>query len=326
MPKGRSLNDKLARLRALRGDPTAPAALRELRAALADASNFVVADAAELVGTAHVAELAPELAAAFDHFMVRPLQRDKTCRAKTAIAEALNLLEYTGEEVFWRGARHVQPEPVWGGTQDTAAGLRATCAFALVRNRAHGVMPFLVELLTDSEKPARVGAAQALAYAETEAAGLLLQLKARLGDPDPEVLSECFNGVLKLFPGDGVAFVAEFLDRPDPGVQEGAILALGDSRRREAFPILRTFHDRQPDPRLHEAIFMALALLRLPEAFDYLLDLVAKGTQPEAVAALAALALHRYDPRLRERVAAAVADRPELQSQFDKRFAAAGDS
>src|SRR5207244_9099657 len=134
--------------------------------------------------------------------------RDKMCRAKAAIAEALNLLEYTGEDVFWRGARHVQPEPVWGGTQDTAAGLRVTCAFALVRNRAQGVMPFLVDLLADPEKPARVGAAQALAYAETEAAGLLLRLKARLGDKEPEVLSECFNGVLKLSPAGGVAFVA----------------------------------------------------------------------------------------------------------------------
>src|SRR5438105_5117424 len=146
MPRGRSLNDKLARLRTLRKNAGALESVRELRAALADKSNLVVAEAAEIIGAGRVAELAPELVSAFDYFLVKPLQRDKMCRAKTALAEALNNLEYPGEDVFWRGARHVQPEPVWGGTQDTAAGLRVTCAFALVRNRARGVMAFLVAL------------------------------------------------------------------------------------------------------------------------------------------------------------------------------------
>src|SRR5205085_988538 len=122
----------------------------------------------------------------------------------------------------------------------------------------------LVDLLSDPEKPARIGAAQALAYSETEAAGLLLRLKARLGDEEPEVISECFNGILKLTPEDGVPFVAEFLESANIAVQEAAILALGDSRRREALEVLKAFWNRNADGRLQDAILMALALLRLP--------------------------------------------------------------
>ncbi len=324
MPKARSLADKLAKVRSLRGTATTAAGLKELRAALGDNSNLVVAEAAEIAGAALIADVTTELVAAFDYFMEDGEKRDKICRAKTAIAETLNKLDYSDEDFWWRGARYVQHEPVWGSSQDTAATLRVTCAFALVRNRAHGVQKYLVDLLTDSEKAARAGAAQALAYSETEAAGLLLRLKARLGDEEPEVISECFNGIIRLTPDDGVAFVAEFLDTAAVAIQEAAILALGDSRRQDALEVLKSYWDRNTNARLEETILMALALLRLPAAFDFLLGLVQEGKMPRAGAALAALALHRYDDKLREKVAAAVATsgREALQGQFEKRFRA----
>ncbi len=185
-------------------------------------------------------------------------------------------------------------------------------------------MSFLVDLLCDREKTARVGAAKALAYLDTEAAGLLLRLKARVGDHDPEVISECFNGLVKLSPTERVAFVAEFLRSADTAIQEAAVLALGDSRRREAFEVLRRFAEKQVDPRMQETVFMALSLLQLSEATEFLLAHVATGTDGEARAALAALALHRYDERVRERTAAAVAQsgRAALQATYEKRFRA----
>src|SRR6266849_228348 len=108
MAKARSLEDKLAKLRALRSAPASAQLLQELRTALADTSNFVVAEAAELAAKAHLVDLAPALIAAFDRFLENPLKRDKLCKAKTAIAEALNQLDYPEEEVFWRGARYIQ--------------------------------------------------------------------------------------------------------------------------------------------------------------------------------------------------------------------------
>jgi HEAT repeat protein len=237
----RSLEAKLARLRQLRDEPASPQLAQELRSALADGSNLVVAAAAEAVGQAGLLDLAPDLVAAFDRFLVDPVRTDKLCSAKTALALALDRLEYPHAAVFLRGIRHVQPEPAWGGSRDTAAPLRATCAFALARIDARGVLPLLVDLLTDPEKVARVGAAQALAYCGSEAAGLLLRLKARVGDKDPEVVAECLRGVLQLSAQEGVSFVAGFLRSADEAIAESAVLALGDSRRPEAFDALKAF-------------------------------------------------------------------------------------
>jgi HEAT repeat protein len=322
MARARSLEERLAKVRRLRGMAPSPAVLAELRAALDDPLNVVAAEAAAFVGSAQLMDLAPTLVAAFDHFLLNPLKSDKQCRAKIAIAEALNQLEFTEEDVFWRGARYMQLEPIWGSHQDTAAPLRVTCTFALVRLRAHGAMPLVVDLLNDPEKIARVGAAQALAYAESEAAALLLRLKARIGDREPDVIAECFAGLVKMALAEGVAFVSEFLDSDDVGVQEAAILALGDSRRPEAFEILKTFWDRQVDVQVQETVLMALALLRLPAAVDFLLALVSEGRRSVAEAAVSALALQRHDARVRERTAAAVAASGQnaLQAYFAERF------
>jgi HEAT repeat protein len=323
MAKARSSDAKLARLRELRGNSSSPQLLQALRNSLGDASNLVAAEAAEMAGKARLTELAPELVAAFERFLDNPAKKDKLCRAKVAIAEALNEMGFADESFYLRGVRYVQREPIWGGSQDTAAPLRVACAFGLVRLRHRGALPLLVDLLADPEKTARVGAVRALAYSGTEAAGLLLRLKARLGDAEPDVISECFGGILELVPEQGVAFVAEFLNAENEALQEAALLALGSSRQAAAFEVLRSFAEEHSG-ELQEVAHMALALLRLPVATDYLLALVAEKPPAVATTALAALAIHRHDPRVRERAAAASAAKGDttLRALFAKRFGA----
>src|SRR6266404_1411523 len=60
MAKPRSSEAKLARLRELRGQLSSPQMLEELRAALRDASNFVVEAAAEMAGEALLTDLASD--------------------------------------------------------------------------------------------------------------------------------------------------------------------------------------------------------------------------------------------------------------------------
>src|SRR4051812_38950661 len=108
MAKPRSVEAKLSLLRALRHEPASPELLEELRHALGDRSNLVVARAAEGVGERALGDLAPELAAAFDRFLVNPTETDKLCLAKTAIVEALNKVEHEDAAVFLKGIRHVQ--------------------------------------------------------------------------------------------------------------------------------------------------------------------------------------------------------------------------
>jgi HEAT repeat protein len=323
MAGARSSDAKLARLRQLRGDLSSPHLLEELRRALRDTSNLVAAEAAEIAGEARLVDLAPDLAQAFDRFLDNPVKKDKLCRAKIAIVEALNQLESTDEDFYLRGVRYVQLEPVWGGSRDTAVPVRVGCAFGLVRNRHRGVMPLLVDLLVDSEKGARAGAVQALGYSGTEVGALLLRLKARLGDPEPEVMSECFTGLLQLAPDEAVPFVAEFLSADQAAIQEAALLALGSSRRPEAFEVLKAFAETHSGD-LDEVACVALALLRLPPATEFLLTRLSDSSEAAALAALGALAVHRHDPRVRDRAAAAVASSASaaLRTLFEKRFRA----
>src|SRR4051812_29643829 len=100
-----SLDDKLASLRELRGQALTPEQKVELRKRVGDRSNLVVAAAAAIAGENALVELAKDLEAAFDRFLVDPLKHDKLCRAKTAIVRALDRMEHRDTEVFWRAAR-----------------------------------------------------------------------------------------------------------------------------------------------------------------------------------------------------------------------------
>src|SRR5262249_9340386 len=155
-----------------------------------------------------------------------------------------NKLEFADEEFYLHGVCYVQLEPAWGEPVDAAVPIRVACAFGLVRIRYRGVLALLVDLLTDPEKGARAGAARALAESGTEAAGFLLRLKGRLGVAESEVVSECLSGIVELNPEQGVHFVAEFVAAPPAQVQEAALLALGSSRRPEAFKILKSFAEK----------------------------------------------------------------------------------
>jgi len=322
MAKRSSLDDKLAAVKALRDRDPSPGVTAELRKALGDRSNLVVAAAASIAGDQRLVELAQALEAAFEPFLVDPLKTDKLCRAKLAIVEALDKLEHMREDVFQKAARHVQMEPVWGGSEDTAAPLRAASILALARIDADDLLSLLVDSLCDPKKEVRIAAAQALGYHGSQTASLVLRLKVRTGDGDADVISECFSGLLACAPKEYLPLVAGHLDPDNLPSCEAAILALGRSRLPEAFEVLRSFWSSQPPIVLRETLFLAMIMLRLPAATDFLLELLTAGPESAALAALSALKIHAHDPRLRQRIAEAVAKRnlPALAARFERDF------
>ena len=167
-----SLDDKLAAIRKLRGQPLSPEQKAELRKRIGDRSNLVVAAAAAIAGENTLVELARDLEAAFDRFLVNPLKDDKLCRAKIAIIQALDKMEHQDPDVFQKAARHVQLEPVWGGTEDSAAPLRAAAIIALARIEGSGSLPLLVDAMTDPAKDVRIAAAMALGAVGDRGRGL----------------------------------------------------------------------------------------------------------------------------------------------------------
>jgi hypothetical protein len=98
---------------------------------------------------------------------------------------------------------------------------------------------------------------QALGYHGSESAGLILRLKARLGDREPEVLSESLCGLLACGPKENLPLVSGYLDLDDILVREAAIFALGRSRLPEAFGVLSAFWNRQPPIVLRQTVCKA---------------------------------------------------------------------
>jgi HEAT repeat protein len=317
-----SLDEKLAALRELRGQVLTPEQMTELRRRIGDRSNLVVAAAAAIAGENTLVELAGDLEAAFDRFLVNPLKEDKLCRAKIAIVQALDKLEHPDPDLFHRAAHHVQLEPVWGGTEDSAAPLRAAAVIALARTEGTRSLPLLVDALADPAKDVRIAAAAALGAIGTESAGLILRLKARVGDLDPDVLSECFSGLLMVDPRENLAIVTEFLQPGNAPACEAAALALGKSRLTEAFEPLKACWQQCYSQELRHQVLLALAILRRPIAVDFLIELVASEPEATALAALSALKIYKYDPPLRERIAQRVQERESrsLQTAFDRDF------
>jgi hypothetical protein len=305
----RGMEGRLAAVRALHGQPVTPEVQAQLAQGLADRSNLVVAAAAELVAEAELPALVPALVAAFDRLMIDPVNSDKTCRGKIAIARALVVLDSDSARVFSTGLRHMQLEAAWGPPVDTAPELRAQCALGLVRSRHPDAAVLVAERLADPAHVTRAAVAQILVELQPATALPLLHYKVAIGDDEPQVIAACFASLLELEPEAAVPLAARYLDEHPGELAEAVALALGESRRREAFEVLRDWGDRVIDER--RVAFVALAMLRDDRAFDHLVEVVASGTAVSADLALAALAHFRHDQALCDRALAAARTRKD---------------
>ncbi len=307
-----------------------PAALPEaLRAALRDPHPLTVARAAVLCGERLLYDLEGDLAAAFERLCPLPYKQDPQCMAKGALARALVALDCQDAALYRVGIRLRQPEPVWGGSVDTAVDLRSTCAMGLAQTRYPRALIDLVDLLADPEPRARAGAARALALVEPLAAEALLRCKAWFGDAEPEVVGECLAGLLQVAPEEAPGFVAGFLDGRDPLIREQAALALGASRLEPALDLLRERWDAEPFKRDQDRVLLRGAVLHRSEAaFAWLLEVVARGDPRIAAWLVEELAVYRSNARLAERLQVAVQtrDRPAVSEAWQRVWEAGGET
>ncbi|QDV37775.1 HEAT repeat domain-containing protein [Tautonia plasticadhaerens] len=258
----------------------------------------------------------------FDRFLANPLKDDKLCREKIAIVEALDRMAHPDTGVYLQAATHVQLEPAWGETEDSAPPLRAADLVALARAEGVRSLPVLVDAMADPARDVRIAAAGALGGVGNEAAGLVLRLKVRLGDRDPEVFSEYLGGLLAVDAGENLPLVANYPDPANPVACEAAARALGKSRLPEAFDPLADCWRRAHSVELKRHLLLAVAILRRPTALDFLAGIVASEPDPDATAALSALGVYKDDPRLREGIAGIVEDRdrPVIRAAFGREF------
>ncbi len=291
---------KLEALRALRQSSDARTGVAK---ALGDASNYVVSKAAEMCAELGLRELAPELVSAFDRLMADGAKDDPQCWGKLAIVKALGEMAWRSPEVFARGLRYRQMEPVWSGTTDTAMGVRAACAEALVSTELDGVsiLRLLVWALGDDAKLVRVAAVGALAQLSRWEGELLLRQLAIRGDTEPEVMGACLSGILELGERGALDFVASFVGEDDARGLE-AIAALAQSRHAEAIRAVMARWERGLGLEAQKTIAISLGASPLEEARDALLRVLGEARAEVAVCAVTGLASSRYREEVRERV------------------------
>lgn len=299
-------NRLIARLRACEDNPSSPTLEETVREGLASTNYRAVSRAAKLVSQHHLEVFEDELLAAYKQFLDNPTKTDPGCEAKTPLCEALRQIEHDDADFFLAGIHYHQYEPIYGGESDTAAELRAICGFALIQLNDSRAMSELVDLLGDPEKTARAGAARAIAHARSQASELLLRLKIDLGDSEPEVLGECFAGLLRIDAEGGISRVAKYLTHRNEDVCCEAALALAETRSPNAFPPLQRQAQLRHGRDYENVLLTSIGLLALPESVDYLLQVV---TGPDVGAAIAAIRALRHcrDPRsFRDRLQSAV--------------------
>jgi HEAT repeat protein len=283
----RSLEKQLEEVRGFKSDPTAQAALACFELTLKNGHAMAVRMVAEFASDFRLRSLISSLEATFERF-IKAADKDPGCVGKQACISALIELDYLDASLYRIGIRHVQNEPVWGGTVDTDAGLRAQCAVGLSLCPAPNILFDLVGLLADPEPVARAGAADALANLGRDEGASALRLKLLIGDENAAVISACFTALLAIS-ADQLEFVSQFLSSPNE-IAEIAALCLGESRQEEAYQPIVSWLDLLPAGDSQKIGFLALAALRSEQAHQYLLDTVKSEPTKQALSALEALA------------------------------------
>jgi hypothetical protein len=308
MPANRSFERELAQLEAMGGRVPDPPDIGLVRKAIGNANNYLVAKAAKIATEHNLTDLLPEVLAAFDRFFVDPVKSDPQCWAKNALAKALVKLECQQPDVYLRGLRHHQEEPVWGGQSDTAGTLRATCTHALVTCSGldqPGLLNLLLEPLIDEDKSVRMEAARAIGHVGGPSAALLLKMRVLLRKEDPEVLGACFSSLLAIEHERAatIVLVADFLNDGEDAAAEAAY-SLAETHDAAALAVLIARRRKGADAWFGSVLDNAIALTRLPEGMDFLLDVVEKDVR-QAASAIEAISRVHNSPEVRARVAEA---------------------
>ena len=302
-----NVDEELAALDELPADRAAKIAT--LQRALAGHYR-IAAKAARAAEDALLYELVPPLKSSYARFLVKPLKQDPNCYAKRALARALVALDCHDVDFLLGGVRYRQLEPVWGGTADTAVDVRASCAMGLVASGYPRALVELTALLNDADAGARLGAVRAVACGNPRDAELLLRVKALGGDAEPQVVGECFAGLLAVAPEESIPFVAGYLAHTDGAIRELAALALGESKLDGALrPLKEAWSGVLLSEEFRRVLLRAAAAHRSDAAFDWLLEIVGDAREPIAVAVIEALAPYKHNSKLMQRLTSALAVR-----------------
>ncbi len=249
--------------------------------------------------------------------------KDPGCGATLAVLDAMRKLHLNDRDGYRAALLCDRLEPVYGGSVDVGAHVRASACSAIVESGDSSAALLLAGTLferqtstrIEDDPAARVAAARGLGFSGDTDAVVPLRIKIERSPSDrAEVIGECVGSIVRLAGGEAMSWLTAALDHQDPDAAECAVVAVGETRGGDAaLRVLRqirqnlAFHDRE------ERAMIGFALLRHPAATDDLLE--AAADRPLRVALAAAAALHslRHDPAVAERFERLVDPLPEAR-------------
>ncbi|MFV2056495.1 MAG: hypothetical protein ACC707_08495 [Thiohalomonadales bacterium] len=313
----KGIDKKIQQLGDIIENGEATAIMKAISKALKEKNNFLVARAARWCGESLCYDLIPILTEAYPLFLDKPLEKDKTCVAKRAIAKALYELDYDNASFYLEGSRYFQREPGWGGYTDSAVELRCTCAYGIAASNDYRMMLELLSVLHDPEYQVRMGALRAMEMAQPFQAELAIRHKILQGDEEPEVIAQAFSSLLKVDFEASLDFVAAYIRENislspsgNDGYYPAAAIALGESRSTEASEILLIAAEAQAQFHPHKnALFQAMALSGFEAGLDFLIAAISGEDIDAAGHAIEALSIYDYRKDLSEQVQTLVESR-----------------
>ena len=296
----------LQKVQALRSRGLSEDGLAALTELIETGPGVVVSSAAKLVAQWRAADLAPKLRDAFYRLSEDGQEADPQCLGKLAIITALYDLAWQDAGVYVQGCKSAQLEPVYGGSEDSAAPVRTASFHALVQLPAAAtgtVMTLLADLLADPSPKVRTQAARSSIYAPAELSYPLLRLKIRTGDAEPRVLGTCFDALLVIEPTEeSVALILEYTHSGDDVLQAEALASLASSQLVNAVEKAVVLYDTLSDAQLQRVVLTALGGSPTEAALKFLLHKLTTPSEREARLALESLRPKLYDEDMKAQV------------------------
>jgi hypothetical protein len=319
--RGKQLSNSLTQLEREPERLSSGEARALLATALASRDQQAVQQAAKLIAAHTLSEHEQALQQAYRELSGERAGSDPGCLAKEALLQALDALEHTDGELFAGAASYIQLESGKLKGRDSAGRVRARAVLGLARLGHQDLLLILGARLGDDDASVRLSAARALAHRQQrDGAGLLL-LKLAVGDTEAEVLVEALRGLFTLAPDFALPCARSLLGRGEEA-SALALRALGTAASDAAIELLETELATRALASDRREVIDALGLSLRPLARESLLGLLRSGRSSDAEAALAALSIHRYDPRLVEQVREAVSGSRELSGRFAELYTA----
>jgi hypothetical protein len=310
--KPRGIDREIAELAPAEADPAGEGVRERIARALLSKHGHVVARAATVIKEHRLADFGDPLRAAYARLREEGAKVDPGCHGKVALLEALDYTEDGDPAPFLDATRVVQMEPamVAGGREDTAHGVRVRGALGLVRLRHEDVLLVCGRLLGDPAAVVRQAAADALAHHGARDGAALLLLRIAAGEPDPAALAEEARALVLLAPDEAAPVLRPMLG--DGRLRELIAHAMVQAGTDAALGLILAELEATPIASDRAVLLRALGVSRQPRARQHLLGLVAEGGVSDAPAAVRALAVHRYDPRLAAEVRERAAQNPNV--------------